>query len=632
MGVTAERACVVAPSTSLARAPAAFVAAAALLLPCVAQAQPVTPPTAPEPAPSAPEPVSEPEVPDAALEEAKTLFRQGNELRKAGDWQGALARYLRSRARVPSLPNTMNAAICLDYLGRFDEALELYEQVLTDFPGEVTDEVRKNLARAMGALRAKVGGIDVSADVHGAVVVDGRMRGTLPLLAPVRVLPGTRRIQVIADGYATWEGTVAVAAGQSVAVTARMEPLRTSGRLRVEARGLEGGDVFVDGAAVGRLPWEGNLAPGSHLVWVRKDDIGSAPHAVAVIAGQAVRLPLEAQALGPEMRILATPATAELFVDGTRIGRGSWRGRLTVGRTAVEARETGYLPARSITTITVASAPDVALELARDDSHVRWRTAERARFFVEALGGVALGATLGSGAEQACERGACTEDGAVVGMLAAARGGYELANRLSFGVAIGWLRVGTDIERGYSASYRADQPETAEVERQTVSYRFQDALLVSGPFVLGGVGYRVPLGARFEIALRLEAGALLARASDVIDGQVSNVAGDTRAVDVTVSEEDGNFTTAVGALLVPQVGLQIHAGRLHLGAGLALVANLVGGPALRTGQTQVRPSPPCSAEQPQNLSCAPRESFVAGEDAFGRFVLWTPNVFARFDL
>src|SRR5262245_1540489 len=59
------------------------------------------------------------------LAEAKRWFRQGNALREAGDYERALEFYQRSRALVASAPNTINAAFCLDRLGRYDEALEL---------------------------------------------------------------------------------------------------------------------------------------------------------------------------------------------------------------------------------------------------------------------------------------------------------------------------------------------------------------------------------------------------------------------------------------------------------------------------------------------------------------------------
>jgi tetratricopeptide (TPR) repeat protein len=75
---------------------------------------------------------------DSALEQAKALFHKGNLLRKTGDCQRALELYLQSRALVPSVPNTLNAAFCLNQLGRFDEALETYETALLEFESELT--------------------------------------------------------------------------------------------------------------------------------------------------------------------------------------------------------------------------------------------------------------------------------------------------------------------------------------------------------------------------------------------------------------------------------------------------------------------------------------------------------------
>ena len=89
-------------------------------------------------------------------------------MRKLGDTERALELYLKSRAVAPSVPNTLNAAVCLRELGRFDEALELYEDLVTKFRDEITAEERTNIAAEMTSLRTKVGSIDVQANVDGA--------------------------------------------------------------------------------------------------------------------------------------------------------------------------------------------------------------------------------------------------------------------------------------------------------------------------------------------------------------------------------------------------------------------------------------------------------------------------------
>ena len=136
---------------------------------------------------------------EAQLEEAKRLFRDGNELRRTGDCQRALELYLRSRALVPSVPNTINAAFCLNELKRYDEALELYEELMVRFSAELSEEDRLSLAPVMGTLREQVASLDISSNTTGLVVIDGRPRGRLPLPTALRVLAGRRTLRVI-DG------------------------------------------------------------------------------------------------------------------------------------------------------------------------------------------------------------------------------------------------------------------------------------------------------------------------------------------------------------------------------------------------------------------------------------------------
>src|SRR5262249_9943502 len=77
----------------------------------------------------APGPIAQRSAPEEAHAEAKELFNRGLRLLDAGDLSRALEYFLRSRALSPGKGNTANAAYCLDRLGRFDEALELYEEL-----------------------------------------------------------------------------------------------------------------------------------------------------------------------------------------------------------------------------------------------------------------------------------------------------------------------------------------------------------------------------------------------------------------------------------------------------------------------------------------------------------------------
>ena len=82
----------------------------------------------------------------------------------------ALALFLRSRALVPGKANTTNAAICLEKLGRYDEALDMAEEVIAKFSGSSRRErAQGHRAKRMAELRKKVGSLVVTSDVDATL-------------------------------------------------------------------------------------------------------------------------------------------------------------------------------------------------------------------------------------------------------------------------------------------------------------------------------------------------------------------------------------------------------------------------------------------------------------------------------
>jgi tetratricopeptide (TPR) repeat protein len=190
---------------------------------------------------------------DARLEQAKEQFRQGVALLNAGDTSGALDDFLRSRELRASGRNTVNAAICLERLGRYDEALELYEDVVANFTADLEQEDRENLAPVMASLGAKLGYLELTANVDGEVTVSGRARGRLPLQSALRVLPGKQTIVIVKPGYLPFTSSVQLAAGRTERVEARLEALGSS-RASVSSPA---------GAAFGAAPSVERAQPGA---------------------------------------------------------------------------------------------------------------------------------------------------------------------------------------------------------------------------------------------------------------------------------------------------------------------------------------------------------------------------------
>jgi hypothetical protein len=253
---------------------------------------------------------------------AREEFRKGYALLNAGDCEHAIDFFLRSRAEEPSGPNTRNAAVCLDRLGRYDEALEMYEELLLSFPEDLDDRDRAIIGPAMAALRRKVGGLDVSANVDGLVVVDARPRGALPLRAPMRILAGRHVVRILKDGYATFEAAVTVAVGETVTLDARLEPLE---RPRAPAP-----------------PREARVDPGR-----RPEEPSPARRFVTAFVGYAGGGTLHGDAEGggpPRAASGPTPCSAKITQDGAVVGyRAGLRAGYRLARGLLLELSGGYM-------------------------------------------------------------------------------------------------------------------------------------------------------------------------------------------------------------------------------------------------------------------------------------------------
>jgi len=586
-----------------------------------AQAQPAGNSSPPETTTSAPTATSSaPTEPPSAsrasskLEQAKELFFKGNALRKAGDYAGALPNYLRSRKLVPSVANTMNAASCLTQLGRYDEALEFYEEVLAEFRQQVTDEHRKAIARAAEPLRRKVGSIDVSGNVVGTLVIDGRQRGKLPLLTAVRAMPGKHEIIVIKEGYEAFSQTVQVAAGQTTFVKAWLKPLTDSGRLRLVHDGLVGATVYVDGAPVGNLPWEGNLAVGPHLYWVRKANRGSGLRQIVVVEGQTVDGPLKVSLLGPELTVTARPHPAKLWIDGVALGKSSWHGRLPLGQHEIVGRLEGYFDQRRKLSVTPMMSPRIGLELPADENHPRWQTHDPGHFWLAAFAGPAITSSFASGAESSCGELSCSYHGTAIGLMAGLRGGYEFPVGISLELAGGYVGARKQLSRQLPSSFSSNGKTV------NITYELTDTLQLAGGFVAVGASYRWPVTKRLELRGRLLAGALFAHWSDRVNGTVS--AG-TSSQAIGLENENPLTKAYADVFLLPELGLALRFDQFDIGMGLGVGIFFLAGPDYDPDNVVVSPAG-CDDHHSESVSCA--RPYPLQEQAFDPFLLWLPTV------
>jgi hypothetical protein len=557
----------------------------------------------------------------APLDRAKDLFRQGNELRKAGDCARALAFYLESRNLVPSVANTTNSAVCMAELGKDDEALEMYEELLVSFRADLTDDESRALTAAMADLRDKLGRLDVSSNVQGLLVVDGRPRGQLPLGTPVPVKPGPHVVRVIKEGYETFEQAVTAVARATVAVDAKLTAFAHAGRLRVETTEAEdaGADVSIDGALIGHAPWEGTLAPGAHVLVVRRETRGSGPLRAVVVEDQTVLVRSGLARLGPEFRLAVEPSSASLSIDGVVVGTGEWRDALPMGRHTFEARADAYLPGKTVVQVTESPLDTVTMRLAIDPSHARWNERRSGHGWLELSGAFAIASGLASSAEASCDRVGCSGQGAALGVVLAGRVGYELPSGLDLYLGVGYVALRTTLSRSIDASFGSTAAGGA-VTRAPITYDLHDTVDFSGPFASAGVGYAIPVGKTFEVGARGELGAVLASGSDAVTGTIR---GGGRTLDLAI-ENSGNPAHAAAPFVMPEVHLRARFGRFYGGAGVGLAILFLSGPTLETGAAAPK-NFDCAAHVGA-ADCAPASTFLQGERAFGPAVVFLPTL------
>ncbi len=546
--------------------------------------------------------------------EAKAYFLSGVELLKTGKVEAALEQFLRSRAAFPRGKNTINAAICLERLGRFDEALVLYEELQSRRAGELEGEDRDALGPIIKNLSGKVGSVSVSANVDGAAVqVDGKPRETID--TPLRLLPGRHVVRVVADGYSTFTTPVEIRVGETAKVVASLERLTRVGVLRVEDPESEGADVFVDQVLVGQIPWEGVVSAGPHVVLQRRGDKGSRPSAATVVQGQTSLVKLRAEVLGPGVSLSVEPSSARLSLDGVEVGSGSWEGRLPRGTYRVRAEEPGYFAKEA--SLELAGDPaELRLKLAIDEAHARWPKAPRGDFFVGAFLGAGFSGGLGSGAELTCPSH-CTENNPAFGYLVGARVGYRFPTGTAIEALGGYGAATTSVLREVRDSFTAGGVD------QSVRYRLSESVDLTFPFVGVGLSQRAPLIGPLSLLGRLSGGVAFARATPTIQADAR-----TTGSPVPAFVDGSDPSTGALPFFQPEVGVELSVDKLRFSGGLGflVLAGLL--PSYGTRALVVDSDPDMS--DPGAVGNAPYSSAIADERSAGLAWLFTPQVGATY--
>lgn len=521
-------------------APATTSAPAASSAPAAPAAQPTPPASAPgatTPPPAGAQAPADGPTPQMK-EEARGHFEKGLKLLDDGAFSAALAEFLVSLDQYPTRNATLNAAFALRKLNRFDESLDMYERFLRNFQNIPPDD--KALAqRALAEMRALVGTIDIQGAEPGALIsISGIARGEFPPVAPLRVAAGSQLVRVFKEGYEPYETRVEVAGGQLVPVTAKMQALKASGRLKVSEASGRAVDVVVDNSVVGPAPWEGVVSVGPHMVMLRgQGKLGTQPVSTAVKSGQTTTLAIKAEELDGAMRILTTPPGAVIALDSVDVTSGNWSGRVKSGAHKVEVSAPGFLKQTRDVKVEPGGVAVVDVKLERDEDAPQWQ--KPSKLFADASVGFAISPSFGGAVADSCAAG-CT-GGTALGPLAKLHAGYERGSGFGLGLTLGYLSAWQDVTNRQATLLPA-------VNEAPISGQGTDRLRLSG-FAVGG-HLSIRYGEKIPFLARASGGVVIANVRDDRSGNFFPEAGEAIPIDTVTYAQD-----AIYAFANPEVSL-----------------------------------------------------------------------------
>ncbi len=226
------------------------------------------------------------------------------------------------------------------------------------------NEATKVRADLQSTMNGGVGVVRVLSDAQGArAFIDGTDMGPVPVdIKDVKA--GDHIVQVKAPGMQTGEKTVKVAAGSSqiVKFDLNQDTPGDAGTLKVVSMVPEA-QVFIDGANVGKVPVDKKVSAGEHPVVVRLDGYKQFEQKVRVEAGQSVTVQATLKPVG-RLRILSTPAQADVLINGLPAGKTPLDQEVEVGETVVRIEMPGFQAFEQTLTIEGGKTQTLSRELA----------------------------------------------------------------------------------------------------------------------------------------------------------------------------------------------------------------------------------------------------------------------------
>jgi formylglycine-generating enzyme required for sulfatase activity len=192
------------------------------------------------------------------------------------------------------------------------------------------------------------GDVSIASEPESAeVLVAGEPRGRTPL--KLELMAGSHHVELRLAGFKSWVTDVQVQANQPL----ELGPVRLGlpdGRLVVRSS-PSGANVTVGGAYRGRTPLDIEVRPDlTQAVGVQREGYEPVRREVSVASGKRVVAEFALTPILGEVTVRATPADAQVYVDGVARGTVGQTLQLPAAAHVLEVRKPGYVTHRATVT------------------------------------------------------------------------------------------------------------------------------------------------------------------------------------------------------------------------------------------------------------------------------------------
>lgn len=283
------------------------------------------------------------------IQQAESLRTRGRVVEQRQRLEAALGEFLTSDRLSPNPSVKLNIGLCLEALGREDDAYSVFAELQT-----VAQEPRDRHDAAQGLARVlpKVARLSVHTTPPGAALFLDRKNlgqfGSTPrtLAAP----PGPHRVIVELPGFEVGTATVVLVAGQAVDLDLSLQ--RQQGEVRIQSTpaGASARLQTADGPLLGATPLSVHLPIGRHRIWLAQPGFLSAREDVDVdpIRPSVIDVPLSpAPPPKARARVLSNVADALVRLDVQDAGFTPIVFETQAGKHRIEVLKTGHQPWKS---------------------------------------------------------------------------------------------------------------------------------------------------------------------------------------------------------------------------------------------------------------------------------------------